>query len=251
MVNCLGKRIYKDIAPYYDNLMHDVNYDAWIAYVRNICELNDCKPEHVLDLGCGTGIPALLLLRSGCAVVGIDGSLEMLRVAQSKLQSYNPPLILSSFEEFYIKKKVDLVISLFDSLNNLIDEGKLRQTFVQVAQCLRDEGLFVFDMNTIYGLCRMDKDAIYTKEIKDIYSIWKSRFNRQRAITTLSITLFVAGNGSYKRIDETHLERGYSLGTIRHVLQQTGFEKIVFYEHLTFRRPGPRTQRVMVVARKR
>lgn len=250
MVSCLGKRIYKDIAPYYDRLMDDVNYEAWIAYVKNICELNHCEPNTVLDLGCGTGIPALLLLKSGSSVIGIDGSLEMLKMAQKKLSDFNPPLILSSFEEFCLKKRVDVVMSLFDSLNNLLDEGALRQAFMQVSQCLRQKGLFVFDMNTIYGLCHMDERDTYTKESKGIYSIWKSRFSRRQALTTLSVTLFISENGAYRRVDETHLEKGYPLNTIKRLLQQTGFSRILFYEHLTFRRPGPRTQRIMVSARK-
>ena len=251
MVHCLGKRIYKDIAPYYDRLMGDVDYEAWIAYIKNICALNHCESKIVLDLGCGTGIPALLLLKDGCSVVGVDGSLEMLRVARKKLADYDPPLIQGSFEDFYINKKVDLAISLFDSLNNLIDEGALQQTFIQVAQCVHEQGLFIFDMNTIYGLCRMDDRDMYTKESKGVYSIWKSRFDRRRALITLSVTIFVSENGFYRRVDETHLERGYSLSTLKRLLLRSGFEKIIFYEHLTFRRPGPRTQRVMVVAKRR
>jgi ubiquinone/menaquinone biosynthesis C-methylase UbiE len=250
MVSCLGKRIYKDIAPYYDKLMDDVNYEAWIAYIKNICALNHCEPRTVLDLGCGTGIPALFLLKDGCSVIGVDGSLEMLRVAQTKLADYAPVLIQSSFERFHIKKKVDLAISLFDSLNNLIDENSLQKAFLQVAQCLHDNGLFVFDMNTIYGLRHMNDRHLCTKESNGVYSIWKSRFNRSKALITLSVTLFASENGLYRRVQETHLERGYPLSTLKRLLLRTGFKKITFYEHLMFRRPGPRTQRVMVVARR-
>lgn len=250
MVSCLGKRIYKDIAPYYDRLMDDVNYRAWISYVKNICALNHCKPETVLDLGCGTGIPALLLLREGCSVIGIDGSMEMLRIAQKKLADFDPPLIQGSFEDFYIKKKVDVAISLFDSLNNLIDEHSLRRTFARVAQCVRSDGLFIFDMNTIYGLRHMDDRDMYTKESKGVYSIWKSRFDRRRSLITLSVTVFASENGLYRRVEETHLERGYALSTLKRLLLESGFSRVYFYDHLTFRTPGQRTQRVMAVAKK-
>lgn len=251
MVSCLGKRIYKDIAPYYDKLMDDVNYESWVAYVRNICALNRCTPNTVLDLGCGTGVPAFLLLKGGCSVIGIDGSMEMLKIARKKLSGFDPPLIQSSFENFYIKKKVDLAISLFDSLNNLISEDSLRQAFEQVSGCVREEGLFMFDMNTIYGLRQMDDQDMYTKESKGLYSIWKSRFDRRRDLITLSVTVFASENGLYRRVDETHLERGYPLTTLKRLLLQTDFEKIAFYEHLTFRHPGARTKRVMVVAKRK
>lgn len=251
MVSCLGKRIYKDIAPYYDGLMDDVNYEAWIAYIKKICALKHCSAKTVLDLGCGTGVPASLLLKDGYSVIGIDGSHEMLRIARRRLAEYNPPLIQGFFESFYIKQKVDLAISLFDSLNNLIDEHSLARTFAQVAVCVRGGGLFVFDMNTIYGLKHMDDRDMYTKESKGMYSIWKSRFDRRRALITLSVTVFASQNGLYRRVDETHMERGYPLGTLKRLLMRSGFETVTFYEHLTFRSPGARTQRVMVVARKR
>jgi SAM-dependent methyltransferase len=230
--------------------MDDVNYEAWIAYVKNICALNHSRPQTVLDLGCGTGAPALLLLKDGYSVIGVDGSLEMLRIARKKLADYDPPLIQSSFEDFYIKRKVDLAISLFDSLNNLIDEDSLQRAFVRVGQCVRANGLFVFDMNTIYGLRHMDDRDMYTKESNGVYSIWKSKFDRRRALITLSVTIFASENGLYRRVDETHLERGYPLSTLKRLLLQSGFEKVLFFDHLMFRSPGPRSKRVMVVAKK-
>lgn len=244
------KKIYKDIATYYDRLMEGVNYEGWIEYIKNICVLNQLNPKTVLDLGCGTGTPTLYLLEEGYRVIGVDGSIEMLKVAKKKLSPFNPVLILSKFENFTIKKKVDLLISLFDSLNNILIEDELLQTFICAENCLRKGGLFVFDLNTIYGLSLMNSSSTFTKESRGVYSIWKSKFDRKRLQTTLSITLFVSENGNYRRIEETHMEKGYSLYTLKRLLRKSGFTKITFYEHLTFRRPRLKTKRVMVVAKK-
>jgi ubiquinone/menaquinone biosynthesis C-methylase UbiE len=244
------KGTYKDIAPYYDRLMDDVNYEAWVDYVKNICILNRLKPKTVLDLGCGTGIPTLHLFKEGYRVIGLDGSMEMLRVAKEKLASFNPVLILGRFENFTLKKKIDLVISLFDSLNNLIEEGSLQETFMCVERSLTRGGIFVFDMNTVYGLSLMNSSTVYTKESNGVYSIWKSQFDRKKSLATLNVTLFVSENGHYRRIEETHKEKGYSLYTLKKLLRKSGFSKISLYEHLTFRRASSKTKRVMVVARK-
>ena len=244
------KKIYKDIAPYYDRLMEGVNYKGWIEYIKNICVLNRLNPKTVLDLGCGTGTPTLYLLKEGYRVIGVDGSIEMLKVAKEKLSPFNPVLILSKFESFTIKKKVDLVISLFDSLNNILIEDELLQTFICSENCLRKGGLFAFDMNSIYGLSLMNSSSTFTKESRGVYSIWKSNFNRKKLLTTLFITIFVSDNGNYRRIEETHMEKGYSLYTLKKLLKKSGFTKITFYEHLTFRRPRSKTKRLMVVAKK-
>ncbi|MCK4232959.1 class I SAM-dependent methyltransferase [candidate division WOR-3 bacterium] len=243
-------KIYKDIAPYYNRLMDDVNYKQWIGYIKDIFTINGIEPEIILDLGCGTGIPASYFLKEGYRIIGIDGSMEMLRIAKEKLSQYNPVLIQSRFEYFTIKNHVDLVISLFDSLNNLIYEKDLLQTFINVGNSLRKGGLFIFDMNTIFGLSHMNSSSMFTKETKGIYSIWKSKFDKRESLVTLFITLFVSENGYYKRVDETHIEKGYSLHKLKMLLRKSGFSKISFFEHLTFRRPNSRTQRVMISARK-
>ncbi len=246
----MDRKTYTALAPYYDRLMDDVNYQSWIKYVKQICALFHKKPQSILDLGCGTGSPMLYLLKEGYNVIGIDASLDMLKVAKNKLNIYKPILLLSEFQNFFIKTKVDLTLSLFDSLNNLVGEDELLRTFSNVAKCLTEGGIFMFDMNTIYGLSLMNASSTFTKESNGIYSIWKSQFDKPKSLTTLRITLFVSNNGQYKRIDETHVERGYSFSKIRQLLKRNGFCKIIFYEHLSFRRPGPRTKRVMVAAEK-
>src|SRR6185369_8976823 len=39
---------------------------------------------HVLDLGCGSGVPARFLLDRGFALTGVDGSLELLKLARGR-----------------------------------------------------------------------------------------------------------------------------------------------------------------------
>jgi ubiquinone/menaquinone biosynthesis C-methylase UbiE len=244
------RRIYKDIAPYYDRLMDDVNYGRWVEYIQELFTVYDFIPHTILDLGCGTGIPAHYFLKEGYEVIGIDGSLDMLTVAKKKLDTFDPPLIQSRFEYFAIKKNVDLVISLFDSLNNILTEKDLLQTFSNVSRSLRKDGLFIFDMNTIYGLSRMNSSSTYTKESGGVYSIWKSKYDRKRVLASLFVTLFVSENGHYRRIEETHLEKGYSFTQLKRLLKKSGFSRISFYEHLSFSRANFRTQRVMVLSQR-
>ena len=184
-------------------------------------------------------------------MIGIDGSFDMLTVAKRKLDQFNPPLIQSKFEYFTLKKNVDIVISLFDSLNNILAEKDLLQTFSNVSRSLKKGGLFIFDMNTVYGLSRMDGSSTFTKESGGVYSIWKGKYDSKRTLASLFVTLFVSENGFYRRVEETHLEKGYSLNQLKKLLRKSGFTKISFFEHLTFSRPGLKTQRVMVVSQKR
>lgn len=246
----MKRTIYKDIAPYYDRLMDGVDYKGWVEYINKICTINHIEPKNILDVGCGTGNPAKYFLENGCFVTGIDGSLEMLKIAKQKLKSYNPLLILSKFQNFSVKKKFNLVVSLFDSLNNILDEEGLLQSFKCAQKSLLNNGLFIFDMNTPYGLSQMKRATIISKEDVGIYSVWESKYDRSRAIARIFVVLFASENGYYRKIEEKHIERGYSYYTLKKLLKKSGFTDISLYEHLSFRRATTRTKRVMVVAKR-
>jgi ubiquinone/menaquinone biosynthesis C-methylase UbiE len=79
---------FKDLAPSYDawyqtplgSLAHTLEQEAVFA-------LAGVKSgEQVLDIGCGTGIYTLELVRRGAQVIGVDPSIEMIRIAREKLR---------------------------------------------------------------------------------------------------------------------------------------------------------------------
>ncbi|HEX3592309.1 MAG TPA: methyltransferase domain-containing protein [Pseudonocardiaceae bacterium] len=67
------------LAPVYDAV--DGDRDDLVAYLRIIDELG---AQTVLDVGCGTGCLAMLLVASGRTVVGVDPAEASLKVAKSK-----------------------------------------------------------------------------------------------------------------------------------------------------------------------
>lgn len=79
---------FKVLAPSYDvwyqtplgSLAHTLEQEAVFA-------LAGAKPgKRVLDIGCGTGIYTLELARKDAQVIGIDPSIEMIRIAREKLR---------------------------------------------------------------------------------------------------------------------------------------------------------------------
>ncbi len=51
--------------------------------------LGDLSGKRVLDLGCGTGRHTIVLCQKGGLVTALDQSIEMIQIAQKKLQDYN------------------------------------------------------------------------------------------------------------------------------------------------------------------
>lgn len=79
-------RMFDDISPTYDLLNHMLSMSIDVRWrERMIDELNPSKEEVVLDIATGTGDMAVLArTRTGCSIVGVDLSRNMLEVAVEK-----------------------------------------------------------------------------------------------------------------------------------------------------------------------
>lgn len=110
-------------------------------------------PAHIIDLACGTGTLAIALAKHGYTVTGIDISSAMLSQATTKQAEQGNTIRLNwqaaDMRYFLVNEPVDAMLCHYDSLNHLSNETELRSTFIQVAQALKPDGLFVFDLNTL------------------------------------------------------------------------------------------------------
>lgn len=122
---------------------------------RALAEHQVFPPARLVDLACGTGTLAIELARQGYDVLGLDLSASMIALARKKhaQQPGNPALKLrfqtDDMRFFLLDEPVDAVLCHYDSLNHLSNESELRGTLIQVAQALRPDGVFLFDLNTL------------------------------------------------------------------------------------------------------
>ncbi len=65
---------YKALAASYDRLTNDVDYEATVAFYREILEKEKIHPRTAVDLACGTGSITAILANQGLGVVGVDMS---------------------------------------------------------------------------------------------------------------------------------------------------------------------------------
>ena len=78
-----SKEIYKEYSRFYDDYTDDVTSD-FNVYTKNIK-----KEDSILEIGCGTGrITEKILEKKPKFVIGIDTSIDMLKIAKKKLEKY-------------------------------------------------------------------------------------------------------------------------------------------------------------------
>jgi cyclopropane fatty-acyl-phospholipid synthase-like methyltransferase len=107
-------------------------------------ELEEYKVKTLLDVGCGRGGFMKRMISDGVACKGID--LSALMIDECKMQGLNVECIDVADEN----GKYDAVVSIFDVLN-FMDKENLIKFLDSITQRLNDDGIFIADINTLYG----------------------------------------------------------------------------------------------------
>lgn len=240
---------FLDVAEVYDSLMSGVPYPYWVTYVEEIWERFRFEPETVLDLACGTGNATIELLRRGYQVSGVDYSDTMLRVARRKLPE-PVPLYHQDARSLELPGTYDACISLFDSLNYLLELEGLTAAFAGVYRHLRPGGYFVFDLNAIRALEKGMFDQEGYGSDHSLFYIWKSRYDPRTRLCEIRMRFQIQSEGGTREFLETHVQRGYTVEEVEAELRRAGFEIAATYDAFTFKQPGVRTDRLHFVARR-
>ena len=212
--------------------------------------------RHIVDVACGTGIAVAKFAEAGYRVTGVDCSPQMLaqarkRVAGAGLQGVT--FIEADMRDFALDESADLVTCMYDSLNYLLEVADLADAFRCAAAALCDGGLYIFDMNTIFGLAEQwgSRDFIRS-DTDDWFIVGRTRWDHESSTNTLIFHGFIRRGQLWERFAETHVQRGYSVAKIRALLEQAGLTVLTTYDaHAEDTvEPGPETARVLAVARK-
>jgi len=246
-----SRRSYIHFAEVYDQVMADVPYRRWLDYIQSVWSAHGFRPGAVLDLACGTGNMTLELALRGYEVIGVDSSSTMLEVAQRKFRSQGllGEFFLGDMRDFSIPRQVDAVVSVFDSMNYLLEPDDLKRAFARVRACLKDGGVFVFDVNTPERLSIIPEQT-HVMEGPGYYLVWTDFYDPRRKIWRVKLTGFIKDSGAWRRFDETHRERAFPLECLSGWLAEAGFDVLAVYDSCSFRPADKTTSRAYFVARK-
>ena len=197
------------------------------------------KPKDVLDIACGEGSFAIVMSNLGYNVTGVDQSQQMIDLAKERAQKDNEPINFHTedMRELPYEDDFDLVTCFFDSLNYMLTIKDLQEAFQSAYKALRAGGVYIFDMNTIYGLAVdwMREETYIQNEADDFMEIHRQSFDYENQVATMEITVFNQRDELWERFDETHRERGYPIADIQFLLNETGFEIAGMYGSLSKR----------------
>lgn len=211
---------FTQLAEVYDTIMAEVEYGDWAEFLLDLASERGFRSGSILDIGCGTGNAMLPLAGRGLELHGVDASEAMLAVARAKLPGAK--FTRATFTDFELHRRFDLVISVFDSLNNLLTDADFSDMAERVVRHLRPGGLFVFDVNTPAGLKDLWEGGKAEGWADDVYYCWVHSFDESTGLATVEAYCDHPG-GSFT---EVHTERGYEPASLNRLLLGAGFRSV-------------------------
>ena len=190
----------------------------------------------------------------GYDMIGVDISEDMLEIAMEKrLESGQDILyLLQDMREFELYGTVGAVVSICDSVNYLLEEEDLVDTFKLVNNYLDPGGLFIFDLNTEYKYRELLGDRTIAEDREDESFIWDNYYDEEEQINEYALSIFIREEDDlYRKFTETHYQRAYSLDTIKECLAEAGMEFVAVYDAFTHNPPEENSERIYVLAREK
>ena len=244
---------YTDFALVYDILMDNTPYEVWCERVVSILKESRIKNDIVLDLGCGTGTLTELLAKKGYDMIGVDLSYEMLARAMEKREQSGLPILYlqQDMREFELYGTVKAVVSVCDSLNYLLEDEDVIETFKLVNNYLDPEGLFIFDFNTVYKYRDVIGDTTIAENREDCSFIWENFYHEEDCINEYEVTFFIKEGEYFRRFEETHYQRGYTVEEMKDFLVQAGMDFVSMKDADTWDEITEESERICFIAKER
>lgn len=242
---------YQTFAYLYDELTQNVEYEKRCDYILSFFEKNGIKSGVVLDLACGTGSMSIPFMKKGYNIIGVDYSEEMLEIASNRLSEVgnNFSLLKAKMQEFELSEKADACICCLDSINHLNNIDDVQATFKNVYDSLNNNGLFVFDVNTVYKHNEVLADNTFVFDEDDYYLVWDNEAVDDRTVRIL-LDMFLYNGENYDRFSEEFKETAYSVEELSTLLKNSGFVDIKIYDELSYDEPKNDSERLYFVCKK-
>lgn len=242
---------YGDFAEIYDELIYeDINYDSMCSRIIEICNKEKITFNNYLDIACGTGNVTLRIAKSFNESFAVDLSEDMLREAFEKLkkEKVKCKIICQDMSELSLNRKFDLITSVLDSTNYIIEEDKFRNYLLGVKEHLNDNGLFIFDINSYYKISNILGNNIYTYSEEDVFYTWENTFEND--LLSMYLTFFVKRGELYERFEEEHLEKAYKEEFIEEKLKSVGLKIVGKFDGYTEKKVNDKTERIVYIVKK-
>lgn len=243
---------YSGFAEVYDAFMDNVPYDEWTSYLLGLLREYGIEEGTICDLACGTGSMTTRLSDAGFTMLGVDCSPEMLTIADRKRKDRSIFYVYQDMRELELAEKVSAFVCICDGLNYILEREELTEIFKRVKSYLKEDGIFVFDLNTIYKYQDILGETTITENRDDMSFIWENFYDEDERVNEYDLTFYVRDREDeekFLRFTELHYQRAYEIEEIKKCIDEAGMELLAVYDAFTREAPKKESERLYFVVK--
>lgn len=225
---------YTAYARHYDHIGQRRFGERAALLILELLE-RECRPvESVVDLACGTGAATYIFADGGLKTTGVDLSEDMLEIARLGRVTGAAPVawLQADMRSFECDSRFDLCTCFYDAVNYLETLSDFTDFARACGRVLQPRGILAFDINTRRKLTEHWSDmTILAADNPDLFLVYRSWFDDKRGVSPLVMTGFErAGDGSWRRFDEEHVETAFAIEDLSNALEAAGFAHIRVFD---------------------
>jgi phospholipid N-methyltransferase len=247
-----SKKIFEEYSKYYNLIYQKKSYKNEVDYIQRLISKFNYNNKNILEFGSGTGGHAKFFIDKGYTVHGIEKSKNMIENCK-KIRGFT--FQNGDASEIRLKKKYDIVLSLFHVLNYQVSKITINKFFKNARYHLKSDGLFGFDfwyskavraLKPKIKLLELEK-----KNLKLIRLAEPSKTNSKDIIRiNYSIILKNLKNNSVNIVRENHKIRHFSLSALKVLCKKHRFKLLHARELISDAKPNKNSWAVFCLLRK-
>lgn len=227
-----------------------------VKAIRKIIKKHGITKGRFLEVACGNGRVCIPIAKHGFSVTGID--IGRLYIEDAKKRAIKNRVkarfVCGDMRELkkFVSGKYDVVLSVWTSIG-YYDKKTDQRIFRMVAQCLRENGLFLI-LNTMSQEYLLNHycSSLYNETDKYLVLHSGSKFDRFHSTNTEKWIFYEKKGVDLKYVDELELRlRIYSLAEIVEMAEAVGLRFVEAFENLVNLKPARPDSVINVVFQKR
>jgi SAM-dependent methyltransferase len=233
---------YFHVSNIYSHLMNFVSYKWWARYIYVIVKSKVNNNPAVLELGAGNCSLAKYISKFYPNYIASDISLSMLTKSQINISQ-----ICCNMNALPFKKKFDLILSSFDSINYLTNKKNLYKTFKEVCNYLNTNGIFTFDAALESNSYKHERNSSLKGKKTGIIYLRQSKYLVASRIHKNTFTIKYPDGETF---EETHKQKIYPLQTYFEMAEKSGLQVVNCYKAFTQQKGKASSDRVQFIMKR-
>jgi len=245
------KKNFYSLSKFYDLIHKNKNYCKEVNHIDRLLKKYSSNKKNILEFGSGTGSHAKFFIKKKYKVHGIEKSKDMIKKCK-KIKGFT--FQLGDICKKKLKKRFDIVLSLFHVLSYQLTNVSLNNFFKNANYHLKPNGFLGLDFwytpAVIYQKPQIRLQEIKSKNYKLIKLARPSIKSKKIIEVKYLITIKDIKKKKVNIIEENHTMRHFSLTELKKFFNKYKFKLIDTCELISNKKPSKNTWGIFCLLQK-